>query len=182
MDEPLPPLSIAVIDLETGGLDPRHDPILQIGLVIGEVVPGRIDVHDEWSTMVRLHRPWSPYGARHIHGIRRHRLLFAPPIDDALNELTRRCGDRRIVAHNIAFDWGFLSHAAQQHHVALPVGDRLCTLELSRSLDPERTMSHRLADIAVRAGIEHSHAHDALADARTTASVLAHLLAEQGQR
>lgn len=182
MDELPAPLSIAVIDLETGGLDPQNDPILQIGLVLGEVVPGRFEVDGEWSTMVRLHRPWSPYGARHIHGIRRHRLFFASPITRALNELAQRCGDRRIVAHNVAFDWGFLRHAAQQHHVALPTGDRLCTLELSRSLDPERSMSHRLADIAVRAGIEHSQAHDALADARTTALVLAHLLAEQAQR
>ncbi len=182
MDEAKPPLPIAVIDLETGGLDPHHDPILQIGLVLGDVVPGCCEVESEWSTMVRLRRPWSPYGARHIHGIRRHRLLFAPPIREALNELTRRCGTRRIVAHNVAFDWGFLSHAAQQQHVALPTGDRLCTLELSRSLDPERTMSHRLADIARRAGVEHSRAHDALADARTTASVLAHLLAKQDQR
>jgi DNA polymerase-3 subunit epsilon len=172
------PSRVAVIDLETGGLDPSTDPILQVAVVHASIV-GRfgIEITDEWCTTVRLDRPWRRYGARHIHGIRRHRLLLAPSIGSTMRRLADRCESRLIVAHNMAFDWSFILSASDRTGIPPPAGDRLCTLELSRSLDPGRTVSHRLTDIARRLGIEHEHAHDALGDARTTALVLPRLLA-----
>lgn len=169
---------VSVIDLETGGLDPSTDPILQVAVVHASIV-GRygIEITDEWCTTVRLDRPWRRYGARHIHGIRRHRLLLAPSIGSTMQRLVDRCESRLIVAHNMAFDWSFILSASDRTGIPPPAGDRLCTLELSRSLDPGRTVSHRLTDIARRLGIEHEHAHDALGDARTTALVLPRLLA-----
>lgn len=172
---------VAVIDLETGGLDPASDPILQVA-VVGAVVsadPPSIEITDEWSTTVRLDRLWRRYGARHIHGIGRHRLLLAPGLSAVMTLLGDRCADRRIVAHNLAFDWSFILAASRRTRIAPPAGPRLCTLELSRSLDPGRTSSHRLTDIAARLGIPHPDAHDALGDARTTALVLPHLLSAQ---
>jgi DNA polymerase-3 subunit epsilon len=170
---------VAVIDLETGGLDPATDPILQVA-VVGAVItsdPHAVQITDEWCTTVRLDRPWRRYGARHIHGIGRRRLLLAPHLSAVMTRLAERCGDRRIVAHNLAFDWSFILTACERTGVAPPAGPRLCTLELSRSLDPGRGSSHRLTDIAARLGIPHPDAHDALGDARTTALVLPHLLA-----
>jgi DNA polymerase III epsilon subunit-like protein len=170
---------VAVIDLETGGLDPSTDPVLQVAVVGARVEPGLTDVEitDEWCTTVRLDRPWQRYGARHIHGIGRHRLLLAPGLPAVMRQLADRCGDRVIVAHNISFDWSFILAASRRTGIAPPPGDHLCTLELSRSLDPERSTSHRLVDIAARLGLDHPHAHDALGDARTTARVLPRLLA-----
>lgn len=169
-------LRVAVIDLETGGLDPDNDPILQMAVVGASVGTTGVSVDDEWSTMVRLPRPWSRYGARHIHGIRRHQLVLAPRLRTALQRLAEQCGDRTIVAHNLAFDWGFLAVAAERTGVSLPTGPHICTLTLSRALDPQRSDSHRLNDIAKRHGIENEHAHDALGDARTTAAILPFLL------
>ena len=53
----------------------------------------------------------------------------------------------------------------------------LCTLLLSRKLDPQRTMSHKLKDVAARLGKSTDRPHDALAYAQLTASVLPSLLA-----
>lgn len=169
----------AVVDLETGGLNPIDDPILQIAVVGGVVThdPIGFRVTDEWCTTVRLDRPWRRYGARHIHGIRRHRLLLAPSLRATMEHLTEVSGPRAIVAHNLAFDWSFIEAAGTRVGVAPPSGPHLCTLELSRSLDPTRALSHRLVDIAARLGITHDDAHDALGDARTTARALPHLLA-----
>lgn len=171
--------AFAVLDLETGGLNPADDPVLQIAVVGGVVTLDPIDfrVTDEWCTTVRLDRPWRRYGARHIHGIRRHRLLLAPSLRATMEHLTEVCGPRTIVAHNLAFDWSFIEAAAARTGVAPPSGPHLCTLELSRSLDPSRDLSHRLVDIAARLGISHDNAHDALGDARTAARALPHLLA-----
>lgn len=173
--------AFAVIDLETGGLNPVDDPILQIAVVGGVSTDGPTGfrITDEWCTTVRLDRPWRRYGARHIHGIRRHRLLLAPSLRSTLERFAGVCGERTIVAHNLAFDWSFIDAAAGRTGVALPGGPHLCTLELSRSLDPARALSHRLGDIAERLGITHDNAHDALSDARTTAHALPHLLAQR---
>jgi DNA polymerase III epsilon subunit-like protein len=47
---------------------------------------------------------------------------------------------------------------------------------MSRRLDPERQLSHRLADVAERYGVALDRPHDALADAAATAAILPHLL------
>ena len=85
-----------------------------------------------------------------------------------------------FVAHNVGFDWGFIERACEQHGVAVPRSDRLCTLHLSRKLDPERQLSHRLGDVCERYGIVNERPHDALFDARVTAEVLPHLLSAHG--
>jgi DNA polymerase III epsilon subunit-like protein len=170
--------SYAVFDLETGGLDASTDPILQIAVVTFGLAGNETIGEGSWSSMVRLPRPWTSYGAKHIHGIRRHRLLFAPTLAQSLARFTEICGDRTLVAHNFDFDWGFLTIAAERMHLPLPRGPHLCTLRLSRSLDPKRQYSHRLSDVAQRYGIANDHEHDALADAKTTAAVLPHLMRE----
>lgn len=177
------PKRFAVIDLETGGLNPVSDPILQIAVVNVSVTGGESTIDGEWCSMVRLPWPWSPYGAKHIHHIARHRLMFAPTLTTVLHRLAEFCADRTIVAHNIDFDWGFLEAGRDRSGVDLPQGPHLCTLTLSRSLDPDRTISHRLNDVAARHGITNERSHDALSDARTTAAILPHLLtASQTER
>jgi DNA polymerase III epsilon subunit-like protein len=56
----------------------------------------------------------------------------------------------------------------------------LCTAQLSRTLDPERTRPHRLADLCERYGVDPGRPHDALSDATATAAVLANVVRELG--
>jgi DNA polymerase-3 subunit epsilon len=166
----------AVVDVETSGLSSRRHRILQIGVVTvegGEVV-------DEWSSLVRLRWPFQRVGPRRIHGITRRRLRGAPTLDAALREVARRLDGAVFTAHNAPFDAAFLERAARREGIALSLGPRLCTLRLSRRLDPDRTQSHRLGDLCARYGVLAEHPHDALADARATAAVLPHLLAAHG--
>jgi DNA polymerase-3 subunit epsilon len=166
----------AVVDVETSGLSLRRHRILQIGVVVvddGEIV-------DRWSTFVRLRWPLQRLGARHIHGLTRRRLRGAPRLRDALEELAARLDGAVFTAHNAAFDAAFLERAARRAGVRLELGPRLCTLQLSRRLDPDRTASHRLADLCARYDVELDHPHDALGDALATAAVLPHLLAAHG--
>ncbi len=169
-------ITFAAVDLETSGLSPRRHRIVQIGVVRtrdGVIV-------DEWSSLVRLGRPWRRPGPRHIHGLRRADLRGAPSLRVALTELAERLDGSVFVAHNAAFDEAFLRRAARRSGVSLPIDRRLCTLRLSRRLDPERRASHRLADVCQRYGIDPGRSHDALADARATAAVLPHLLDDLG--
>ncbi|HZY09340.1 MAG TPA: 3'-5' exonuclease, partial [Ilumatobacteraceae bacterium] len=97
-----------------------------------------------------------------------------------LTELVGRLGDAHFVAHNAAFDAEFLRKAGKTHGVEVSIVDPLCTLTMSRRLDPDHQLSHRLSDLCARYGIELVRPHDALADADATAAVLPHLLRAHG--
>ena len=171
---PLP--RFCVVDLETSGLSTRRHRIVQLGLVTVE----NGVVVDQWSTLVRLRWPFQRVGPRHVHGLRRSHLRGAPRLREVLNELQQRLAGGVFTAHNAAFDAEFLARAARRAGIELPLDPQLCTLWLSRRLDPERQLSHRLGDLCVRYGVDAGRPHDALSDALATASVLPHLLAAHG--
>jgi DNA polymerase-3 subunit epsilon len=163
----------AVVDVETSGLRPWRDHILQIAVVTVEA-DGQIV--DRWTTLVRLRRWWHRVGPRHIHGIARRHLRAAPPAREALSELALRLQGTVFTAHNAAFDAEFIEQAARRAGVPLVIDRRVCTLDLSRRLDPDRRLTHGLAELCARYGVPLTAHHDALADATATAAVLPHLL------
>ncbi len=163
----------AVVDIETSGLSLRRHRILQVAVVTIE--DGAIV--DEWSSLVKLRWPWQRVGPRAVHGIDRGSLRTAPDRRQVMRELSQRLEGAVFTAHNAAFDWSFIERAARRDRVDLPVVRRLCTLRMSRRLDPERTASHRLDDLCVRYQVTNTRPHHALSDARATAAVLSHLLA-----
>jgi len=169
------PARFAVVDVETSGLSPRRHRILQVAVVSvdidGEIV-------DRWSSYVRPR--WRRVGPRHIHGLTATALRSSPRFRVVAPELARRLDGVILVAHNESFDWAFIRRALRRARIAHPDQQRLCTMRLSRSLDPLRQQSHRLADVAERYGVALEHAHDARADAEATARVLPHLLTAAG--
>ena len=171
----------AVVDLETSGLNTRRNRILQLAVV---TVDENGTVADEWSSLVKLRWPLQRVGPTHVHGITRAALREAPALDDALDELGRHLNGSVFTAHNAAFDGAFLARAVRRRPADDPVrvalAPRLCTLRMSRRLDPERQQSHRLADVCARYGVALERPHDALGDAAATAALLPHLLAAHG--
>lgn len=166
----------AVVDVETSGLSPARHRILQVAVV---EVRGDGTVLDEWTSLVRP--SWWRVGPRHIHGLTVRRTWRAPKLAVVAPELVARLDGRVVVAHNMAFDWAFLAAGLRRAGVRVHADPaRLCTLELSRSLDPERLASHRLGDLCARHGVALERAHDALADARATAQLLPLLLSATG--
>jgi DNA polymerase-3 subunit epsilon len=168
----------AVVDLETSGLNARRHRILQLAVVVIDAEGGVID---EWSSLARLRWPLQRVGPTRIHGITRSTLRGAPGLDDALDELGRRLDGAIFTAHNAGFDSAFLARATRRRPADDPLrvglGQRLCTLRMSRRLDPDREQSHRLADVCERYGVTIERPHDALSDATATAAILPHLLA-----
>lgn len=178
-------LRFGVVDLETSGLVTHRHRILQVGLVVDDVAltgPPDTAAHvvDRWSALVRLRWPWQRVGPRHVHGISRRDLRGAPPLREVLGEIARRLDGAIFTAHNAAFDGGFLERAARREGVPLELGPRLCTLRMSRRLDPDRSDSHRLGDVCARYHVALDGPHDALDDALATAGVLPHLLRAHG--
>jgi DNA polymerase-3 subunit epsilon len=171
----------AVVDLETSGLNTKRHRILQLGMV---VVDADGSVVDQWSSLVKLRWPLQRVGPTSIHGITRSTLRGAPTLDEALDELGARMNGAVFTAHNAAFDSEFIARAVRRRSSDDPVRrslqPRLCTLRMSRRLDPDRELSHRLGDVCERFGVALERPHDALGDAAATAAVLPHLLAAHG--
>jgi DNA polymerase-3 subunit epsilon len=165
----------AVVDTETTGLSTDEDRVLQIGVV---VMRGDGTVEHEFVTYLRrLTFGWGHVGAFHVHGITRRQLRKGMKPSEAfemLNVLIKGCV---FTAHNAKFDVGFLRSDSTRLAVPLQLTGPLCTLNLSRKLDPQRALSHKLKDVAARLGKSTNRPHDALADAQLTAAVLPSLLA-----
>ena len=165
----------AVVDTETTGLSTDEDRVLQIGVVI---MRGDGTIEHEWVTYLRrLTWGFGHVGAFHIHGITRRQLRRGLPPAVAFEKMNELITDCVFVAHNAKFDVGFLRSDSIRLSAPLKLTGPLCTLLLSRKLDPQRTMSHKLKDVAARLGKSTDRPHDALADAQLTASVLPSLLA-----
>lgn len=174
MSAPISTQRFAVVDVETSGLSLRRHHVLQVGVV---VVDGAGTVLDRWSSLLAPRRRWLfRVGPKSIHGIRRRDVRAAPTAEQVMAELVRRLDGARFVAHNAEFDLAFLNKLARQVGMQVPFNEPLCTLRLSRDLDPEHTLSHRLGDLCRRLDVPLTTPHNALADADATAAVLPHLL------
>ena len=171
---PIDQVRFAVVDTETTGLSTDADRVLQVGVV---VVRGNGAVEKEFVTYVRrLTWGFGHVGAFHIHGITRRKLRGGIKPREALEKLNALISDCVFTAHNAKFDIGFLQSDSTRLQIPLKLTGPLCTLNLSRKLDPQRAMSHKLKDVAARFGKSTERPHDALADAQLTAAVLPELL------
>jgi DNA polymerase-3 subunit epsilon len=161
----------AVVDVETTGLDPRTDRIVEVAVV-------RCDEHgevsSEWSSLVQPERDPGPTG---VHGITADDLAAAPRFAEVTEALAAQLDGTVVTAHNLAFDARFLHEEWRRAGVERPRLPGLCTLTLSRDLHPDRADGYSLAACAAAAGIDQPDAHRALADARVTAALLGALLA-----
>jgi DNA polymerase-3 subunit epsilon len=79
------------------------------------------------------------------------------------------------VAHNAAFDHGFVSRAFAQWGLPAYSGPVLCTCKLARRLIPELGR-YNLDYLCAHLGISNRARHRALGDAKATASALIDLL------
>lgn len=170
MIDPATPLSLVPfvsIDVETTGLDPRRDAIVELGAV--KVQGGKLT--EEWGTLVHVDRP-IPFGAQRVNGISNEMLVGKPPVKDALSRLFDFMGDGALVEHSSkAFDVLFIEHA---HGTTLNI-PYLNTCTLSRRLFPF-LRSHSLAECCKRYTIANEESHRALSDARASAQLLVCLL------
>lgn len=177
----------AVLDIETTGLSASEDQILQVAVVLmdwpnvgQQSSPERRKV-SEWVTYVRPSPLLSSnLGPQEIHGIRRRQLIFAPSLKKSMTTLAELTSGCIVVAHNAPFDTGFLYAAARSQNIELNWAGVLCTLNMSRRLDPGRQQNHKLVTVCERYGVALTHAHDALHDTRATAEVLVCLLKAHG--
>lgn len=170
-------LDFVVVDVETTGSSPSEgDRITEIAAV--EVTGGRVG--DGFSTLVNPRRP-IPDWIQRMTGITREMVEDAPPFEQVAGEIRSRLEGRVFVAHNVPFDWRFVSAEMRRAASVLPEGPRLCTLRLARRALPD--LPRKGLDAVTRHfDVEIEDRHRAEGDARATAHVLLRLLEEADRR
>ena len=172
---PAPRFGFALVDAETTGLDATHHRVIEIAVTL---VDAAGSVEREWTSLVHVDGETGPV---HIHGLTPEHLKDAPTFRQLLPELTELLRGRILVAHNAAFDWGFLSYEAARCGVKLPVSERLCTVNLARQLRID-SPNYKLATLAKHWNIDVGSAHRAQDDTRTLVHILRHCLDEAGRQ
>ncbi len=152
------------IDLETTGLSPEGDEIIEVGAVkfAGE------RILDEFETFVNPGRRLSEFIRRYT-GITQDDVDRAPPFSAVAPKLGAFIGSAPILGHNVAFDLNFL--ASKGLKLPNPRGD---TWDLAYVLLPEAP-EYALSKLAASLGVAHPRPHRAMEDAQVTREVFLRL-------
>lgn len=171
----LPPLT--VFDVETTGLDPRKGHrIIEIAGI--RIENGMVDETKTFVSLVNPERP-IPWEARQVNKISDDDVRMAPSIEEVLPKFLAFAEGTILVAHNAAFDMGFLTCEKEMCWGYLDLPECLCTMRLSRTLYA-REFGHSLDAVARRLNLTLPQArHRALPDVLLTAHVLLKMI-EQG--
>ncbi|MBK7860416.1 MAG: exonuclease [Archangiaceae bacterium] len=155
----------AFIDLETTGLDPRSDQVIEVGVVFverGQLV----------RRVGQLLRPASPLPViiKRLTGLDDKLLESQPSFGEYRAELKALLLGWTVVAHNAAFERAFMDGLLEELHA--PVLD---SCELYHYLYPELA-SHSLEAMVKWAGLGNGAQHRALEDAEDTFHALSFAL------
>ena len=174
-------LPFAVVDFETGGLDPKlHDPV-QVAIQVLD--SQTLQPLGSFMTYIRPDPSRVTEAALKVNNLTLEQLSSAPSPEEALmalEEFLRPYGKCLFVAHNAKFDYDFLTHWVSSHgNGNVKVGNlfdyrTICTAQMSFQkfvLDMGVLNSVKLTEISKYLGISHN-AHDALGDVLVTAQVL----------
>ena len=166
--------TLLALDLETTGLDPLEDRIVQAAILT--VDADGSERATSWHGIVDPGVP-IPVEASGIHGIttERARQEGMPPVE-ALRRMARLIDDAAdrgvpLVIYNAPFDWPFVLAEAQRHGVSIARPDIVDPLVIDRAVDRYRRGSRRLDAVAAHYGHGLGHAHDARADAIASAAI-----------
>jgi DNA polymerase III subunit epsilon len=179
-----------VFDLETTGLSPERDAIIEIGamrvreqggeytVLRGETFESLVRPQDAAGRLLPIH-----WRAQQVHGISASMVAQAPALAQVLPDFLSFVGGAEVVAHNISFDSGFVGVGARRHGLLWAPPQQHCTVQLSRRLFPGERR-HKLDDLAARLGLQFSPGgrHRSLGDVEVTAQAFAQLMALRARR
>jgi DNA polymerase-3 subunit epsilon len=189
--DPLLGLSYVVVDVETTGGSPHSGHrITEIAAVV--VRDG--EVKDVFETLVNPQRPIPPMIMK-LTGITMEMVAGKQPFRDICPQLLDALSGHVFVAHNVNFDWRFVTAEVARASGHRLEGPKLCTVRLARKLLPQlRSRSlgyvadHYGADEFARTYFEGRHGvsrpwrHSAAGDAVATAHCLLRLFRDAADR
>ena len=158
-----------VLDTETTGIDPRQGHrMIEIGMVeLKDLIPtGRV-----FHTLINPEREIDP-GAIRVHGITDDMVIDQPLFSDLMVEILAFIGTNKVVAHNAAFDRGFINHEIKRLGGICPPDDQwIDSLEIARLKFPGIPNSLDALCRRFDISLDGRDKHGALIDAKLLAQV-----------
>lgn len=150
--------TFTIVDVETTGASAKAGRIIEIGALRVE----RGEVVRTYTSLINPGQP-IPEFITGMTGIREADVLGAPTFEEVADEVLELFEGSTFVAHNAAFDYGFLKEEFRRvgYGFSLP---RLCTVRLSRAVFPEHRR-HNLTALIERHGFSCENRHRAFDDA-----------------
>lgn len=179
-------LSYAVVDVETTGGSPAYGHrITEIAVVV--VSEGRIT--EIFERLVNPDR-FIPAFITELTGIDGAMVAHAPRFEEIVPDLVPTLAGNIFVAHNVQFDWGFVSAELERAVGKTPTALRLCTVRLARALLPQlprKTLDHvaqhyGVLDVPSRYPLKRGTRHSAAGDAIITAHCLLRMIDDAADR
>jgi DNA polymerase III epsilon subunit len=160
------PKQLIVFDLETTGLDPYKDEIIEIAAI---KINTESTHHEAYQTLVKPSKK-IPKRATEINGITNEMVEQEGKSQEiAIKEFIDFIGDLRLVAYNADFDISFIKSALEKHNLTIK-NEHSCALKMARrawkGLD-----SYKLENLCNRAGISTKGNHRALKDCELAGKV-----------
>ena len=152
------PEGLIAIDLETTGLSPLVDRIIEIAAI--KVTKEGIS---RYETLIKpdIH---IPAHTTDIHHITDQMVVNSPKLIEILNEFNEFLGEMPIVAHNAKFDLGFIVMGIQREKLQLSSALIYCSCKMARITHKE-IINHKLATLVKELNIPLVNHHRALDDA-----------------
>ena len=173
------PKNYSILDLETTGLDPNYDEIIEIGIIKVR----NNEIVDTYQTLVQPNSTYIDDDNNEIYvdefieeltGITNVMLENSPKIEKVIENAINFISEDIIVGHNVNFDINFLYDAIKKYNGADLSNDFLDLMKMARRAIKEIN-HHRLTDIA--AFFEYDYEpHRALEDCKATYDLLNHLI------
>ena len=158
--------SYVALDLETTGINPRLDRIIEVGMIKYRAGAAVETYHSLVRPGVKI-----PLRIKNLTGIDDLMVAGAPGFDQIRGSLADFIEGENILGHSVGFDLGFL-----ENRLGRPIHNpAFDTLELARITLPSAGR-YRLANLCALAGIETPRAHRALDDARAAARLFDYLV------
>lgn len=160
---------IIAFDLETTGLSPSKDRIVEIGAL---KLKNR-EIIEEFHTLVDPEIP-IPEAVTAIHGITDDKVIGAPKEEEAVRKFIEFAGSAVLTAHNADFDTSFIRAACERRGIEYKFS-YVDTLALCRAALPH-LKNHKLDTVAKEYKLGDFDHHHALDDTRILAGIFLKLI------
>jgi len=180
--------NLAFIDTETTGLNPEKHEIIELGCVLVRQIPQagkgpKLEVIDEFEYKIRPeHLDVAEPDALRINGYTPEKWKDAKPLLEVMEDFAQRTRGAAFVAHNMAFDLGFVDKAFQRagvrnlmHYVKIDT----ISFAYSKLFHEPKVEKFSLAALCEFYGIKNETAHTALSDAKATFEVFKKMTEEK---
>jgi DNA polymerase-3 subunit epsilon len=166
------PKGLVAVDLETTGLSPLVDKIIEIAAIkitpAGEVT----NYHQLINPLIEI-----PEFTIQFHGLRNDDLKMSPTIKKPLKEFWEFVGRHPMIAHNSTFDLGYLIKSSHDFQIEFPPLDIYDSCRYARAVYKHKEngpLNFKLSTLSAFVGFNLQH-HVAIEDTYACLKILAHL-------